>query len=210
MPFLVTPSLASPERAETGEKGFLPFVKSTFDDWYGKFFSKQKKEGGVHKGPLRMPLLERNSILQSGKQVVYFGWLGKASRFCILKEDFDEDRNTWVEVVNKKVVTKHLMKVERSEFDFRAGKYLVKLTNNGCSATEKSHEFLLTVKDYGCLNELEKQYPDSKKLSRDQKAAQLSSQSHCTFEAYQQVAGGKEFRVIAEGLAAGKVLEKGE
>ena len=214
MLFFVTPSPAGPPKAC---KGLWCYITTHANDWHEKLWkTRQQRKKGWHRGPLRMPLLKNHPILQSGKKVVYFGWLGKAKRFHLSIRN-TKNNKTW-----EKKVKDTFVKVKSREFDFEVGKYQVKLTSfvkdtKTGKYISKTKDYKFTVKDEGCLKkpefqELEKLLSNSRRdelAKRKVRATWLSTQYRCEFEAYQQVAREESLKETSEGgLAAGEIFEE--
>ncbi|EDN69916.1 secreted protein [Beggiatoa sp. PS] len=225
MLFLVIPSQAS-ARTDIGEGGLWKFLTVNAQTWYKRLSSdeaRQERTQGWHRGPSDMPLLEGNSILQSGKDVVSFAWMSVARKFDLSINDkviWSNKESTKTSYgINKLFVAEVL----KSKFDLsKEGTYTVKLTSYNASegTTEEiplpSKNYTLTVEDEGCLEkpefrnletQLSNSQHDDELGKRAVKATWLSSQNECLFEAYQQIVGEEEsLKDIRESLALGTRL----
>jgi len=207
------------------EQGTWCFFKRKANSLYENFFSPGsavKRVPGVHRGgPIEMPLLENKPILQAGKKVVYFGWIGgveNSSYDLTIKKD---GKTYW-----EKTTTSLFAKMEQP---FDIGKYEVTVssavedtsTGKKVSLTPITHR-LTVVKNMGCLNSSQRksfeeyqQQPSKSSVDKITLAWWLADQSSkCWFEAYQQIAGveslaGVEnFEEFKKDFAAGIVEEE--
>jgi hypothetical protein len=183
--------------------------------WYEKLVSPPeiKQRGAWSRGPLlKVMLLKNNPILEAGKEVVYFGWMG-CPKEVVLTIDINGEKSWKTPPIKSDFVA-----ITKADVEFKVGN--VYDFTISCGDKKESHELkvvnnVLDVLDR--FSEGEKQELD-KILNKfgsslDKKVARTiwlaKKDRRYMLEAYQYVVeayrktDSKEFKVFKEGLEAG-------